>query len=273
MLLTYFTLMTAAVFPVIYMLIDSKNDDFFYIFAVYFTVLGFAFAITGQLEKEERKLIRLWQSAGILTLIAVLMLTDLTIFTSVRYILPNIIVSIAAILLYSEKHFPGIHRKYAAPLLLIWCFSSIFIKGWEYRGDQGLPQNITRVRGIISEGPAKGILSEYMQCAMHESLYAEMQEYLHSGDKMFLLEDDTTGYLFLDVEIASYTTISDPRYNDILLKYWELYPEKYPDVIVVPCWFGEPRWDSETWIMKWIENEFEASQIIDGNYYRYYFKK
>ena len=111
-----------------------------------------------------------------------------------------------------------------------------------------------------------------MQCAMHESLYAEMQEYMKPGDKLFLVENDTTGYLFQDVEVASYTTISDPRYNDILLTYWELNPEKYPDVIAIPCWYGELRWYPESWITQWIEHSFDASRIIDGTYYRYYIR-
>lgn len=271
-LVTYFTLMTAAFFPILYMLLVPKNNDFFFIFAIYFTLFGFAVFFTKKLAKKESGLLRLWLCGSALTFLAVLLLTDLTVFTSIRYILPGIVMGLAAILIYSQKYAPGVYHKYAAALLLIWCFSSIFIKGWEYRGDKYVTQNITRVRGIISEGPAKGIFSEYMQCIIQETFYAEMQQYVRPGDTIFLLEDDTTGYLFQDVAISSYTTISDPRYNEILLKYWETYPEKYPDVIIVPCWFGELQWDTETWIMKWIENEYEASQTIDGKYYRYYIR-
>lgn len=271
-LLMYFILMAATVFPVVYWFFTPTNNDYFFIYTVYFILLAYAFYTVRELEEKNRKIISLWLVSSVLTFIAVLILTDLTVFTSVRYILPGVIMGLASLLLYAEKHAPDVHRRYAAALLLVFCFSSIFIKGWEYRGDQDVPQNVTRVRGIISEGPAKGILAEYMQCAMHESLYAEMQEYVSPGDNVFLLENDTTGYLFQDVNIASYTTISDPRYNDILLKYWELNPEKYPDVMIIPCWYGELHWDSESWIVKWTENDFGAAEIIDGTYFRYYIK-
>lgn len=271
-LLMYLILMAAAVFPVVYWFFTPTNNDYFFIYTVYFILLIFAYYTVRELEEKNRKTISLWLVSSVLTFLAVLMLTDLTVFTSVRYILPGIIMGLAALLLYTEKHAPAVHRRYAKTLLLVFCFSSIFIKGWEYRGDQDVPQNITRVRGIISEGPAKGILAEYMQCAMHESLYAEMQEYVAPGDSVFLLESDATGYLFRDVNIASYTTISDPRYNDILLKYWELNPEKYPDVMIIPCWYGELHWDPESWIVTWTENEFDADEIIDGTYFRYYIK-
>lgn len=272
-LLSYLTLITAAVFPTIYWFLTPKNNDYFFIYTSYFILLIFAFFCTRKIEEKNRKRIWLWLFSSVLTFIAVLILTDLTIFTSIRYILPGIVMGLAALLLYAEKYAPNVYHKYAKALLLAWCFSSIFIKGWEYRGDQDMPQNITRVRGIISEGPAKGILAEYMQCSMHESLYAEMQQYVEPGDNLFLLESDTTGYLFQDVNIASYTTISDPRYNEILLKYWELNPDKYPDIMAIPCWYGELRWDPDSWLMQWIETEFAATQTIDGTYFRYYIKK
>ena len=269
----YLTLILATVLPLIRWLLTPTNNNYFYIHTVYFTLFLFVFAFLRRTEEKSRGLIVLWMSGSALVLLAVLLLTDLSILTSIRYLLPGIVMGIAAILIYSGQYAPDICKKYGKAFVLIWCFASVFIKGWEYRGDQDLPQNITRVRGIISVGPAKGILAEYMQCAMHESLYSEMQEYVEPGDKVFLLENDSTGYLFQDLEIASYTTISDPRYDDTLLKYWEMYPDKYPDVMIIPCWYGELHWNDEEWIIRWVEKEYGATQIIDGTYFRYYIKK
>lgn len=271
--LMYLTLILATVLPLIRWLLTPANNNYFYIHTVYFTLFLFVFSFLRKTEEKSRGLIALWMTGSVLVLLAVLLLTDLSILTSVRYLLPGIVMGIAAILIYSGQYAPDVLHKYGKTFVLIWCFASVFIKGWEYRGDQDLPQNITRVRGIISEGPAKGILAEYMQCAMHESLYAEMHEYIEPGDRVFMLENDATGYLFQDVEIASYTTISDPRYDDTLLKYWELYPEKYPDVMIIPCWYGEIHWNDEEWIIRWVEKEYGATQIIDGTYFRYYIKK
>lgn len=272
-LLTMYTLIIVTVFPIILWLFTPTNNNYFYIHTACFTLFVFTFIIMGKTGEKSRKTISLWITGSVLAFIAVLLLTDLTVFTSVRYLLPGIVMGIAALLLYAGEHAPNTYHRYGRALLLTWCFAAVFIKGWEYRGDQDLPQNVTRVRGIISVGPAKGILAEYMQCAMHESLYAEMREYITPGDKVFLLENDATGYLFQDLDIASYTTISDPRYDETLLKYWELYPDKYPDVMIIPCWYGEIHWNDEEWIIQWVENEYGATQIIDGTYFRYYIKK
>ncbi len=272
-LFMYLTLAIVTVFPLLLWLLTPKNNDFFYIHTAYVALFVFVFSFMGKTDEKYRKTISLWMAGSVMVFIAVLLLTDLTVLTSVRYLLPGIVMGLAAVLLYTRQQAPRTYHKYGKVLLLAWCFASVFIKGWEYRGDQDLPQNVTRVRGIISEGPAKGILAEYMQCAMHESLYAEMQQYIEPGDRVFLLENDATGYLFQDLEIASYTTISDPRYDDTLLTYWELHPEKYPEVMIIPCWYGEIHWDNETWIIRWVEKEYGATQIIDGTYFRYYIKK
>jgi len=69
--------------------------------------------------------------------------------------------------------------------------------------------------------------------------------------------------------------MSTPTYNEELLYYWELNPEKYPDVVVVSSAFGELSWEvlSNEWLLKWLEEEYPATQVIDGNYWRYYLKE
>lgn len=268
----YLLLLSAVFSQLAHWLLMRWEYELSYIYTLYFILFGFVFCFQKELEEDFRKRVRLWMGSNALMFLAVLILTDLTVFTSIRYVLPGVVMGIAALLVYSERKAPELHRKFARALLLLWCFTAIFIKGWEYRDNEGVMKNITVVGGLISEGPAKGIFTEYMQSYMQESLYDEMHQYVEPGARMLILDMGTISYLFQDVEVASYTTICDPRYNDVLLKYWELNPDKYPDVIAVQCWYGELRWDPESWIMQWIENEFEAAQVIDGKYFRYYIR-
>lgn len=268
----YILLLLTLGMQVVHWLLMRWEFEYSYPYAVYFVLLGFAFYLKKELEENSRRLTGLWLSGSVLLFLAVLVLTDLTIFTSIRYVLPGVIMGIVVLLLYSKEKASDVYKKMARPLLLLWCFTAIFVKGWEYRDSEGRMKNITCVSGIISEGPAKGIFTEYLQSYMQESTYEEMHQYVETGEKMLILDMGTISYLFQDVEVASYTTICDPRYNDVLLKYWEQNPEKYPDVIAVTCWYGELCWDPESWIMDWIENSFEATQVIDGKYFRYYIR-
>lgn len=269
----YFMLFSGILYQFVHWIRMGQEYEYSYIYAVYFVLFGIYFFIRKYLDSALLKTADLWITGNILMLIAVLMLTDLGIFPSVRYVSSGIIMALAAFVLYSEKRAPSVYRKLAKILLLSWCFVSIFIKAWEYRDNDGTMQNITCVRGMVSVGPAKGLITQYMSSYIQESTFEEMQRYLSPGESLLLLDTGgTISYLFQDVKVASYTTISDPRYNEILLKYWELNPDKYPDVIMVQCWYGELRWDDESWIIHWIDENYGASQIIDGKYFRYYIR-
>ena len=134
-------------------------------------------------------------------------------------------------------------------------------------------KNITCVGNIISVGPGKGIVTEYMQGYMAECSHEEFGTYIEPGESLLALDTNTICYMYQDVNIGSCTTICTPSFDENLLDYWERNPDKYPDVIAVMCWYGELQWDQESWIMHWIENEFGATQVIDGKYFRYYIRR
>lgn len=268
----YLLLTIAPLSQILHWLLMLWKYEWSYLYGAYFIVFGFILWIGRRLETEEKDMAYHWMIGSGLLLVSVLLLTNLTVFTSVRYLFPGVVAELAVLLSYSERKAPVAYGRYARRMLLLCCFAAVFVKGWEYRDNEGRMKNITVVRGMISEGPARGIFTEYMQSYMQESLYAEMQQKVKEGDRVLLLEMNALGYLYRDVEVASYTTICDPRYNEVLLDYFERNPKKYPDIVIVPCWFGELHWDEESWIMKWIEKEFPATRVEDGIYYRYYIR-
>lgn len=243
-----------------------------YPFAVYFFIFGYTFYIMKQ-EKENRQILVLWMGGNITMYLAILLLTNLTIFTSVKYLMPGVIMGMITILAYAKQKAPASYGKYARNLLLLWCFVAAFVKGWAYTDDDGLMKNITCVGNVISEGPGKGIFTEYMQGYMQESIYEEMQQYVQPGDNLLVIDSHTLCYLYQDVNVASSITICTPTFDENLLDYWERNPDKYPDVIAVRCWFGELKWETDGWLMNWIDEDYQADQVIDGKYLRYYIKR
>ena len=72
---------------------------------------------------------------------------------------------------------------------------------------------------------------------------------------------------------SSMTALAAPRTLDAVLFDPEYYAQYNPDVVAVPCWYGELKWDPDSWIMHWVEEEFGAVQVIDGSYFRYYIRR
>lgn len=269
----YILLMTSFALMFLHWILMLWKYERSYPYTVYFFLFAIAFYCVGRLPERVKEVAKLWLGANVVMYIAILLLTNLTLFTSIKYLLTGVVMSAAVLLIYTKEKEPEVFQKFAGWFLIVWCFVAVFIKGWAYTDNDGLMKNITCVGNIISVGPGKGIVTEYMQGYMAECSSEEFQAYIEPGESLLALDTNTICYMYQDVNIGSCTTICTPTFDETLLDYWERNPDKYPDVIAVMCWYGELQWDQDSWIMHWIEEEFGATQVIDGKYFRYYIRR
>ncbi len=270
---SYILLMTSFALMFLHWILMLWKYERSYPYTVYFFLFTIAFYCVGRLPENTKEMAKLWLGANAVMYIAILLLTNLTLFTSIKYLLTGVVMSAAVLLIYTKEKEPEVFQKFAGWFLIVWCFVAVFIKGWAYTDNDGLMKNITCVGNIISVGPGKGIVTEYMQGYMAECSMEEFQAYIEPGESLLALDTNTICYMYQDVNIGSCTTICTPTFDETLLDYWERNPDKYPDVIAVMCWYGELQWDQDSWIMRWIEEEFGATQVIDGKYFRYYIRR
>lgn len=279
-------LITAFTLQFIHWILMRWQYESSYPFTVYFFLLGFAvYAAVRKGAADRKKAVQqerhsrfsvlafLWIGGNLVMFLAILMLTNLTIFTSVKYLMPGVTAGVVIMILYARECSPEIYHKYAGITLLVWCFVAAFVKGWAYPDNDGLMKNITCVGNVLREGPGKGILTEYMQGYMQKNNYEEFHTYIKPGDKLLVMDSNTLCYLYQDVDISAASTICTPTFDANLLDYWKRNPDKYPTVIAVECWYGELKYDENSWMMKWIENDYKADQVINGKYFRYYIRR
>ena len=136
-----------------------------------------------------------------------------------------------------------------------------------------LPTNVKllSISGIVKDGPMAGLVSDYMGPYIANSNLNDWRQNVRKGDRVLIVGTihlSTIGYLYEDTEICVDSTICTPTYSEKLLSYWEMNPWKEPNVVVLDCWFGEPRIAENEWIMKWIEEHFDS--YVDGRYVRFY---
>ncbi len=134
--------------------------------------------------------------------------------------------------------------------------------------------SIFEAGGIIKSGPAVGIVSDYMGAYIRNTEKEFWEQYIEPGDNVLIVAENQISsiqYLYEDVNISVDSTISTPTISEKLLEYWERNPDKFPDVVVVDCWFGDMKIKEDSWIMWWLENEFGNQNYVDGKYQRYYF--
>lgn len=227
-------------------------------------------------DKTEKMIYVIGTVLSLGALMSTLMLTNLTFLTSVAYMVLGVMVSFVPIGRYLEMSWPSGKKIASRTVLALFCAVTIFRSGFlVIHGDYTNASifYILSAPKIIQYGPLKGILTDYFSGYVINETAKEWSEYVQEQDSILIVTSgylSSTAYMFTDTEIATPSTICTPTYDEQLLRYWELYPEKYPDVVIVSCWDGELKVSEESYIMHWLENEFQADQIQDGVFWRYY---
>lgn len=217
---------------------------------------------------------------GLMNLCATMLLSDHDILRAVPYMLLAVCGSVLPLYhWFTDKLTKSNPKKLFTyglhAFLLLILFRSLYLH--VPISGRGQVCSILSDLALIRSGPAIGLITNEEGAAMQRDSMKEWKEYIKPGDTIWILGEpvDTLGYLYEDVEVGAPTVMSTPTYNEELLYYWELNPEKYPDVVILSSGFGELSWDllKNDWLMTWLEEEYRAETIIDGNYWRYYFKE
>lgn len=209
--------------------------------------------------------------------VSTLLLTDLELITVVPYLLIGLVVALLPLSeMFKEINLSinvGVLKK---TFIILFAFLLIFKGVYIIRPIYEWIAPITDVRGVVKKGPAKGIISEYMGPYMQNESINEWEQYIPDESRIYIIGGgiDTLGYLYGDTIVAAPTVMSTPGYNESIAKYWEDNSEKYPDIVIASCWYGEldKALQNNDWIMKWLEEEFKPAYYIDGKYWRYYFR-
>lgn len=262
----------------IHILIDLSENGFHVIFrllyvAPYIPILFFAFMLRGNCDREERMAFDIGAEISLGSCVAVLLLTNLTLLTTVAYLTLGVMVSMIPIGRYLQKVMPNEKRMKMYGMFILFLAVVIFKNIYVFRPSNRLHATILSVRNVVRDGPMMGIFSDYMGTYIRNSNLKDWKQYVHEGDKVLIVgyPVSTIGYLYEDTEICVDSTISSPTYSEKLLSYWELNPWKEPDVVILDCWFGEPHFPEDEWIMGWIGENFDS--YVDGAYVRVYRKE
>lgn len=257
-------------------LVDVTETGFPIVFrflyvAVYIAVICLAFLLKKYCDSEVKMAFHIGVSISIGSTVAVLLLTNLPLLTILAYLILGVMISIMPIGEYLHKKMPDGKCIKVYGILILLLLVTVFRNLYVIESPNRTNATVLSVRDVIKGGPMAGIFSDYMGAYVRNSDLEDWKQYVQEGDKVLIVSlplASTIGYLYEDVEICVDSTICTPTYNEKLLAYWELNPWKEPNVVVLECWYGEPHVEPDTWIMGWIEENFDS--YADGKYVRVY---
>lgn len=212
----------------------------------------------------------------ILSYVAVIYISDLKMYNALPHGVLGIILCLLVLVIAWEKCKEKHADKWILILLLFSCITILVGKGYTFRSGRDY-DTVFETRGIMKHGPAAGILTDYMFSYIYNCNYEDFELYLDKDEKVMIVTNmvfsaGTTPYMFQDSEVCHYSIVDPTAYDERLIEYWNMYPEKMPDVIVVDCWYGELQEPSDNFIMTYIEESFGYAEVIDGRYVRFYKK-
>ncbi|NTV79662.1 MAG: hypothetical protein HGA25_11155 [Clostridiales bacterium] len=230
----------------------------------------------GRLKGEEQKILGFGIAGAVISLVAVVWLTDLGFIHSIPHGFMGALLGLVTMIIVFQKQFPKMQKTMCYFLIAIWCFTAIMGKGYTLRGSQHY-NNVFQTRGILKHGPAIGTFSDYMGAYIYNSDYDMWKKWVGENKDVLVVTNSvmsasTTKYMFSQSNVCHFSIVDPTTYDEKLLKYWKLFPEKKPDIIVVDCWFGELKLDENSWIMNYINKDFGYTRSVDGEYIRIYMK-
>lgn len=228
------------------------------------------------LTREEKTLYDFAAAVGTMNLFATLILSDHVFTQAITYMLVWICASVIPIYRWYEKIEKDALNRLFRYGFHVWLLLILFRIAFIHIPINGRGQicSLTDDLGLIRSGPAIGIVTDEIGAAKQRDSMKEWSRFVKPGDTIWILGEplDTLGYLYEDVNVGAPTVMSTPTYNENLLYYWELNPDKYPDVVILASSFGELTLElsQNQWLMDWLEKEYCADTVTDGYYWRYY---
>lgn len=245
---------------------------------IFLFLVGVGFWSRNVLDEREKQVYVCGSLIGGLGFLATLILTDMELLTSVSYGLLAIMLALLPIKKQMEKMTSKRIRKglYSCFLcfMALLAFRCVYIR-IPLTGRGQICTSFSDM-SIVRSGPALGIISNEEGVCIQRDSYPEWKELIRPGDKVWIVGGvmDTLGYLYEDVEVAGPSTMSTPTYNETVLDYWRLNPNKYPDVVVAEGYRGELAYEllANQWFLSWLEKEYQPEYVVEGEYWIYYFK-
>jgi hypothetical protein len=224
-------------------------------------------------KKDEEMLVPLFGIwIGIGTFLNVLIISNVDLITNLTFL------SGAAVwgLVLLVRSFEDGKNEDAARLVLFATLATVLFGSVYTLGSGPAGNNLAQLfrnRGKIQEGPAKGtyvsreIAGAYNEnCRMMKGLVKEGSSVLLVTN-FFHNESLTLLYMMNDVKISHYSVNSTMTYGDKLFEYWERFPDRKPQCIIIngdSCFY-----EDFLWTQKLLETygEMEEIKVYNVTYY------
>ncbi|MBR5896709.1 MAG: hypothetical protein IKZ39_03755, partial [Lachnospiraceae bacterium] len=195
----------------------------FYVIPLILMALGFA--NIKNLTPEQKRFFISGVLVSSASCLAAALLSDLGIITFVSFLVLGGTVSFVAVKDIEKTAIAG-----AVLILATVLFTRGFVV-WGY-ANKGKVWTVDKIERYVKGGPTVGLLTDYMTSKEIEVNLTEFASFVNADDKLFVAGDewlfDSAVFMASPAEIANYSVIDTPYYNEELEHYFAVNPDKMP---------------------------------------------
>jgi hypothetical protein len=218
-----------------------------------------------QMSDEDKRLLLLLGGGGAAVFLTVLVACNQSVFSSAKYLSCTVVAVLAAGFDLSGKK-----EKIITFLAVIFV---VMVNIVQLGNPENKLLNITDADARVPAGPEKGLIMERLYANKARIDFEELPAILDNADFVMITGDAVT-YLYTDARIGNGSTIMTEDYGERFGIYWEVYPEKKPDIIAIECYDGLVDYRvARSWLYEYATGEFGADEVTDTTYYRLYIRK
>ena len=213
-------LIVSIVYQLIYWLIPANlyfNRPLLYLYI--------AFILGVMICRDNNKLLWIFYIPNIAIWGCVMLVTNTGFRATGAFLMPCIILSL--VILCDEKSIPLSHTA-----LFLMIFVLFFARGYLVMENNGYKETIQFVKQKALSGPAEGIYCVYNDGYAYNTVTELLNEYGEEGDSILVAGSHSLWYMLGDYKVGTYSTISTPTFDGKLLDYYELYPDRRPNLII-----------------------------------------
>ena len=207
-----------------------------------------------------------WTLLVFVNYFAVLLLSNWEPMLLNTYLIMGAEAGVTALSYYWQKT-----SAYGKKALQVLCLCLVLGNAFSYTylilGSQEYHASVIRnVRGINRKGLRAGILTDYMTAYRYNNNMEIWQEAVPDGSTVLYVGPSQFYCMLGEHTQASPDTICSMIYDERLLDYWEIHPERYPDVVVFESSYGDIRQEGDNFIWHWLMEDFQPSERKDYPY-------
>ena len=263
----------------------------------------FAVSLMGLLlysaKKTEENRICLWFGIlpGFMTLLSVLIMTNMDVNTSMSKMYIGVIAAVWMLgsryeTVVEEPDMPvstrgtvkvwNVQKTMRWERGLVWAgvlavlFGLLVCKLVQMRVSGCMEVTLLAPMKKIRAGAAKGIYMVEDTAIVLEDDYQVLTGALLPEDRLLYIGSENVVYLWTEAQIATPSTQGTNAYNEMFIRYYEVHPEKVPTVIAVdkelgvnPVYYNSPQ---NHIIFEWME-QMGYREVLDASYLKLYKKE